>query len=356
MKILFETDHSKVVLSKFKTKIDSITPIDDFETGRNSLIRLVIGSMASAPEQWDSQCQINIEWIGDQFISRLTDNSKELNKEYLDDVCGTCFRFLFELFLSTKNDLTLDFEQARRFVFDNLGSFDNTVQVQIEFAIKDMPINILKQLINSEAITSIKEFNSVSAKAEELKANWNAEIKKKEIEVQNLKDALDQYKTAFNFVGLHEGFDELAAGKKKELEDLTFWLRIVSILVVLPILGELGVIYLNLNDLDAVRNGLLVSILPTLSLVFVSIYYFRVLLFNYRSVKSQIVQIELRKTLCRFIQHYADYSTEIKEKDSEALSKFENIIFSGIVTDDNNPPSTYDGVDQITRLIKSIKP
>ena len=72
MKVIFETNQSKTVLSKFKHKVDGLVPTDDFEKQRNSLIRLVVNSMESKPEQWDNLCQINIEWIGDQFISRLS--------------------------------------------------------------------------------------------------------------------------------------------------------------------------------------------------------------------------------------------------------------------------------------------
>jgi len=355
MEELFKTNQSNVALTRFKTKIDGLTPQDDFETERNSLIRLVVNSMARDPEQWDTQCQINIDWVGDQFISRLSEGEDSLAKEKLDDIASMCFRFLFELYLSTKNDLSMEFERARRFVFNNLDAFENKAKEQIEYAIREMPINILKQLSNNDAIDSIKDFNSISAKAEKLKEDWNKEISEKEIEVNNLKSALDKYKNAFNFVGLHDGFDDLSVSKGKELEKLVFWLRILSIVIVLPIIAELTVVYWNINNIKSISDGILLSILPTLSLIAISIYYFRVLLFNYKSVKSQILQIELRKTLCRFIQHYSDYSQEIKAKDKDSLTKFENIIFSGIVNNEGTLPSTYDGIEQLGRLIKSAK-
>ena len=70
---LFNTNQSKTVLAKFKHKVDGLAPADDFEKQRNSLIRLVISSMENKPEQWDELCQINIQWIGGQFINRLAD-------------------------------------------------------------------------------------------------------------------------------------------------------------------------------------------------------------------------------------------------------------------------------------------
>ncbi|HDR1868661.1 TPA: hypothetical protein SIC62_000746 [Pasteurella multocida] len=67
------------------------------------------------------------------------------------------------------------------------------------------------------------------------------------------------------------------------------------------------------------------------------------------------MQLELRKTLCQFIQSYADYAKEIKEKDRSSLEKFENLIFSSILSDSEKVPSTFDGLEQLANLIKNIK-
>ena len=81
----------------------------------------------------------------------------------------------------------------------------------------------------------------------------------------------------------------------------------------------------------------------------------RVILHNYKRVKTELLQLELRKTFCQFIQSYADYAKEVKKDDSEALSKFENIIFSVIVADNSSLPTTYDGLEQLTKLFSQIK-
>lgn len=355
MKVLFDTIQSNTVLSIFKRKINGLVPSGDFEKQRNSLISLVISSMESKPKQWDELCEINIDWIGDNFISRLSDEEIELDKGRLDDICSMCFRFLFELYLSMKNDLSMEFEDARRFVFNNVDSFEHRAKEQIEFAIRHMPVAIFKVIANSDSIESLKDFNAVSAKAEKLKDDWDKELSAKEGRVNKLKDSLSEYENGFNFVGLYQGFDDLATAKSTEKDNILFWLRILSVLIVLPVLVELIVIFRNIENIPAIKDGLIVSIFPTLSLAAIAIYYFRVLLFNYKSVKSQLLQIDLRKTLCRFIQHYSKYSSDIKKQDANSLEKFENIIFSGIVSDDGNLPSTYDGVEQIGKLIRSAK-
>ncbi|MCZ4324392.1 hypothetical protein [Pseudomonas anguilliseptica] len=356
MQPLFATNNSSVTLSKFKTLIDGISPIDDFERGRNNLISLVTGSMKRTPDEWDKACEININWIGEQFINRLSSIEEDPSKTQLDEICSMCFRFLFEFYLSIKSELSMEFEAARNFASNNLQHFETSAKVQIEYAIREMPISIFKALANSEQITNIKDFNSVAAKAAELKDQWDNELSVKEAKVNKLRDSLSEYENGFNFVGLYQGFDDLASEKKRDCGTLITWLRLLAVVIVLPVIAEIFVIYNNIENISVIKEALLISVLPTISLMAISIYYFRVILHNFRSTKSQLLQLELRKTLCRFIQKYSEYSQEIRTKDSNPLEKFENIIFSGIVSDDEKLPSTYDGIEQIAKLIKSLKP
>lgn len=351
----FARSQSATALNKFKGRMDAIQTEDEFEMARNSHIQTIIHSMAVAPDQWDEFCEINIGWVGDYFISRISDESEDLTKEKIDDIFSMCFRFLFELYLSMKNDLAMEFERARKFAFNNIDSFEFRAKEQIEYAIRDMPINIFKSIANSESIQSIKNFNELSHTADAKREEWEKELSGRETRVNTLKEELSRYETGFNFVGLFDGFNDLSSDKKAEKENLLFWLKVLGFLIVIPLVAEMIVLYLNLDNLDKVKNVLALSIVPTISLVAIFIYYFRVILFNYKAAKSQLLQIELRKTLCRFIQHYSEYSSKIKEKDKESLDKFENIIFSGIVSDDERLPTTFDGVEQLGKLIKSVK-
>lgn len=355
MENLFVKPEAKEALQSFRIRVEAIQTEDEYEKGRNHCILVVLRSMESTPEQWDLCCQINIGWIGGYFIKSLSDSNEQLDKRKLDLICSDCFRFLFEMDLSIKNDLSRNFERAKRFILSNLDKFEEDARLEIDFALKEMPISIIKSLLNSDSITSIKDFNLNQEKAEKLKVEWEIEISEKEKRVNQLKKSLDEYENAFNFVGLYQGFDDLAVEKTKEKDSILCWLRILSVVIILPILSELFVILNNIEDIAAIKDGLLVSLVPTISFVAICTYYFRILLVNYKSVKSQLLQIDLRKTLCRFIQSYSGYSAGLKKQDSESLSKFENIIFSGIVSEEGKLPSSYDGLEQISKLIKSMK-
>ncbi|MDI2145510.1 hypothetical protein KBJ94_26055 [Pseudomonas sp. ITA] len=84
-------------------------------------------------------------------------------------------------------------------------------------------------------------------------------------------------------------------------------------------------------------------------------YFFRVVLAQFRSVKAQVLQLDLRIALCQFVQSYAEYSKKIRKDDPGALSKFEAIVFSSLVSESEGIPSTFDGAEQLANLIKSIR-
>ena len=95
--------------------------------------------------------------------------------------------------------------------------------------------------------------------------------------------------------------------------------------------------------------------MPLVAIEILLIYLFRVVLANYQSIKKQLLQIELRMTLCQFIQSYTKYANEMKATDKASLEKFENLIFSGIVMDDQQLPSTFDGIEQISKMMSALK-
>lgn len=340
-------------IKQFHTKLDHEFPSEDFEKERNRAIRFITNQMVNRPDNWQSYSSYNIEWYGNAFIDKLTES--DLNGASLDMICADAFRFLYEYYLSTRDDFGPDANRAFEFIKNQASKFSDEAKELIASILQELPIILFKELANSDAINSIREFNLTANQATKLKEEWNAEIEVKTNQVDEIRKSLEQYETAFNFVGLYDGFSDIYNEKKEERDSLARWLKILGCLILLPLAVQLIVLALNADDFSRIRDTLLVSLVPSISFAAIVIYYFRVILFNYKSVKSQLLQIELRKTLCRFIQDYSQYSSKIKKEDSGSLEKFENIIFSNIVSDDDKLPSTYDGIEQLTKLFKSAK-
>lgn len=320
-------------------------------------LKKILYSMYSNSETYDELCQANINWIGNDFISSLrnyVDKNKSEKRE-IGAIFTKAYRFLCELEFSMPGEMNIDLRQIKNNIDEHLDSFTSNEKSQIIYANFVMPANIAKKIIHHENILNIKQFNSVISQAETKKEEWKKEIEKRKNEVKEISDTLKEYKNAFNFVGLYDGFKELSDNKNKE----KFWIFIsliaIGILVVSPLVSEITYMLLNQKTLIEHKDTLIFLALPLVTIEIILIYFFRIILFNYKSVKALLVQIELRKTLCQFIQNYSDYSTNIKEKDATSLEKFENLIFSRLITNEDKLPSTFDGIEQLTKIIKSIK-
>ncbi|NLU99266.1 hypothetical protein B6N13_14385 [Marinomonas sp. UCMA 3892] len=255
---------------------------------------------------------------------------------------------------------------ARDIFLKNINHFSRSAQDMINYANRDMIISIFKKAFNSEEFKNIKDVSSLIAKKDELEFEWEKKISSKEEfwekeisarekRVNEIKESLDKYKTAFNFVGLYDGFHDLFEDKKNDLKSLLTWLQLSVLFIISPIVFEFYFIVSHADNISVYKDAILFSLMPTLSLVVIATYFFRVLLSNYKNVKSQIMQIELRMTLCRFIQSYADYSADLKGKNESTLNKFEEIIFSNILSTDGVALSAFDGMEKFSGLINSSK-
>ncbi|EGR2026979.1 hypothetical protein JN652_003653 [Vibrio cholerae] len=355
MNQFFESETTQRVIAKFTNRIDGLTYETDFENTRSQYLLIVCKAIKSNPKLWDERCQINIGWVGDHLLHFLSERTSNLDKDDLDSAMGLLFRFLLEYHLSTPNDMHRDLERIRRFCTENADDFNEEGRSDIYFSIREMPIAILKEIANSPAIESVRKLHVATSEFEDTKNRWDVELRDREEKASKLKESLDSYKNAFNFVGLSEGFNLLAEQKKQEVKDVLFWLRLVSILIVLPLAAEVAFVLVNIDKGAELSRIMMLVALPTVSLIAILVYYFRVLLSNYKSLQSQLLQIDLRMTLCRFIHNYSEYASDMKKQDKFSLEKFENIIFSGITTSTENIPSTFDGVEQLGKLIKSVK-
>lgn len=213
----------------------------------------------------------------------------------------------------------------------------------------------LSRVIHSTDISKVEEFIRTRDETVSKIDTWNSEFEAKKAAVEILKDKLDTYETGFNFVGLYQGFSAL----KKEKVDLVPSLEkrftgLAAGIVIIPILELIWVLF-NYKSLNTNLGILGFIALPTISIIIILFYFLRVSLIDLKSLKSQIMQLELRMTLCQFIQSYAEKSKELKEHNKEGFEKFESLIFSSIVSSDDKIPSTFDGMEQLSSLLKNFK-
>ncbi|TLE08043.1 hypothetical protein D2923_18485 [Vibrio cholerae] len=345
---MLNSKENVIVMNRFIGKVDDHAYGDE---GKQFLLEssiLIASRMVISLDVWGKLCSFNSENVGSQLIQRLA--QFDFGDDQIEHIFIILYRFACEFDFSGGRDFEL--EHLLRDIDARSIDLPGQLSGQITYARYTMPVAITKRILNDPAINLFKSFPELSEQAKTQKSELETALKEKIEEVNTLKNTLDSYKDAFNFVGLHQGFGRILDKKQSELSRLRVFLILFSILLLAPVVGSIAV------KLSMEPFGLwdgVSFLLPIMSLEIILIYYFRIMLSSYNSLKAQIVQLELRQTLCQFIQGYSEYAIEIKKADKEVLAKFENIIFSNVLTDEQKIPSTFDGLESIGKLLKSIK-
>lgn len=270
---------------------------------------------------------------------------------------------LFYIYLSELQFRIGGLHQSIGFEVNSLSQFiseyfkDHPIYARyLKFADRDIPFKILQEILNTSGLknlnTTIEKFNAI----EKTLRNWDKSLSDKEAEVTRLEKSLESYKDAFNFVGIFEGFNKLHVKKENEL----WWSRIGLALIGCVIFGTFAYELHSIKSIIQISKvidipTLLAITIPFTLLIFLLLYFFKIILQTMRSVQSQLLQLDLRMTLCRFIQSYAEHAAELKAKHPEGFEKFEGVIFSPLVSSDDKIPNTFDGLDQLSSVVNIVK-
>jgi len=318
----------------------------------------VIELMISNAARFDEYCPANIEWIGDHFMRELREFAglpADKRPPVVSSVFTSAFRFLCELEFTQPADPSFEVRQIGNFVDENIEMFTGTDRQQLTFARYAMPVQLAKKLLNDPSIAEFRRFAETVSQATKLKADWDSELMQRENIVKALKEGLKDATSSYNFVGLVDGFRNLAKGKIVERR-ISFWslIGLAAIMIGLLVV-QISYVFTHIESIEA-KNGMLLYTLPTIgALEVILVYFFRVVLTQFRSVKAQVLQLDLRIALCQFIQSYAEYAAKVKKDDPNALSRFESVVFSSLMPDNETIPSTFDGTEKLASLIKSIR-
>ncbi|MTC77729.1 hypothetical protein [Providencia sp. wls1916] len=251
------------------------------------------------------------------------------------------FKFFY---LYVKNEYTSKLIQSDFIDVKNkigkLTSIENKIDLAINKS-EEISIKYSKlQHIDNEYFKSFRD------KLSEASIELESKIFEKVKIIEDLDKKVNRTNDNLTMKGLSGAYGDLSDIKNKEKRKALF----VLILSIIGVLSPLGIriltIFLGIDY--SIYEYILTG---TATLIF--IYYFRVALINYNSIKTELNQINLRTALCKFIHGYVEFSQRNNNHDS--LSKFESLIFSNIVPDDKNIPATLDGLEQLAKLIGALK-
>lgn len=154
---------------------------------------------------------------------------------------------------------------------------------------------------------------------------------------------------------MSNGFRALRKAKADDLTAEKTTYRNLTIAVILLVFIKTIGSLIYLSSSSSISSVFIAVTVTTIFFLFILLYFFRISLVNIKSIKSQILQIDLRLTLCQFIHNYETDTAKLRSKDmKESFDKFESVIFAPIVATEDQMPSTFDGLEQITNLLGSI--
>lgn len=341
---IFQTlaDRAELEIKKFPRDTDNYLMLN--------LIYLASRSVVKNSDAFDERCLYNIETMGNVLLSEASGfNVSE--RENIEQLFVVFYRFLIEYQICTPGEVSDAIQGALYEVVISEMSLAPRAMAQLRYAEHQMVVHVVKRYLHHPAMTSLKQLPDFLRQADADTKKFEADYSSREEKVKLLKDALEKHEDSFNFVGLSDGFKRLRRQKWLEkFRGLTF-LLLLAVVMLFPFGFKFYAVMTPESNIkiDAEFYFML------LGFELLLMYYFRVCLQSFKAVKAQLLQIDLRMTLCQFIQSYARYAKEIKEKDGDLLVRFEQIVFSGIVSSDEAIPSTFDGVEQIAKLITSLK-
>ncbi|BCL74820.1 hypothetical protein JHS3_05560 [Jeongeupia sp. HS-3] len=159
-------------------------------------------------------------------------------------------------------------------------------------------------------------------------------------QVDVYESRLKEYRSNYNFLGLSHAFEGLIRSKKNEL-------RIdVGILTIMAmVMTAIPIAYSIVKSVPDDLSKALLFYAPIVGVEILLVFFFRIVLRNYYSRKTQVVQLELRHGICAFYESYVDFTN--KHKSDRSFDRFESLIFSGVVEESGKIPTTFDGLESI---------
>ncbi|MFG6076063.1 hypothetical protein [Erwinia sp. OPT-41] len=244
------------------------------------------------------------------------------------------------------------------------GGDSNNHSFSFSWIKNNLPFEVYKDFLNSNNLKEAKKLtDNIEFERERLKDSVNDIIEKATSSVEYLdavrKEAddlgarLTDIKREGNFKLLAKAFSTIRKEKKKEVIYAQF--RAWSFIVLLILLPISLFSYFFFKDIPLNWSSSL-HYIPLVSLELLFFYFMRLFYVEVKSLKSQLVQIDLRLNLCEFIYDYVETKdkTSHSEKVDESWKSFEALIFSPIQPNEDKIPSVMDGTDVLADLVGKV--
>lgn len=326
------------------------------------LLRDAVSLICDYADIFDELAPSSSERRGQQFFDAIDEflraDERETENEYerdLRNLFSYAYLFLCEADLRPSYKILFNLDRYSDYVHVHLEEFSGTDRQRLIYATHLMPAHVAKQLLKNHDFLNLLDIPKTLERLEQENGDWNEKIDADIERVTQLSGKVAELTTSYNFVGLNKGFQSLREAKKKESSSAFAFLIFIGAIMITTPIGAWSWVMLAEHSPPIPQINLIYSAPVLITIELLLVYFFRITLGQFKSIKAQLLQIDLRMTLCQFIEKYAEYATKIRGDDKELLGKFEAVVFSGLAPDESGIPSTFDGMEHLTNLIKSMR-
>ena len=238
---------------------------------------------------------------------------------------------------------------------DNILNVRNGVQLDVFVKIyDDSPIKIMREFILSKDLKDAKAFSreivNENYRIEALQEKTKRQIEK----ISDIQGKLTEYVGEYNFVLLSKAFVRMKGDKEKECRVARGWMNLYTAALIFIPIFILFSFYEKWLIIDATVKHLMYAV-PLLTLEILIFYFMRLYYSEVRSIKAQLLQIDLRLSLCEFVHDFINNKNESKGN-ADSWRNFESLIFSPIQMTADNIPSVLDGANAVADVLGKVMP
>ncbi|MFJ5427693.1 hypothetical protein ACIPUP_00800 [Pectobacterium actinidiae] len=248
-----------------------------------------------------------------------------------------------EQFIKLKS-IVSDFESIR----NDINEMFSKSKSDVTDIIKNETLSSIKAIKDSY-YEAQKEINNKGTAIE----NLVKKVADNLIEIEAYEKRVSDIRSEYNFVGLSSGFNKIKEKKESELNNSEIQHKnLFGCVFIAPII-TIALHFMNSSFFPKDFSALFVA-LPFVTIELVLVYFFRLSYLESKAIRTQLIQIELRLSLCAFIDGYVDYRKKNNLEVANVLNSFDSLIFSPIQINDSNIPSMFDGTDALADLAGKI--
>ncbi|MEE3649475.1 MULTISPECIES: hypothetical protein [unclassified Brenneria] len=197
----------------------------------------------------------------------------------------------------------------------------------------------------NEVWVKINDFINMNLTVDEELANQDKLLKDVDGKIGKLKE----YNSNLNFALLSDAFNKI--GKKKQKELFYSYVRFFIPTLFMVLIPLVSIFFRYDKGDPALKDVFIFG--PLLTLEILLFYFMRLFYGELKNIKSQLLQIDMRLSLCEFIHDYVE-KRDGSEKTDSAWKAFESLIFSPIQANEDKIPAVLDGVETIAELAGKI--